>query len=112
MFIYKSILFVVHAKTILLKILFLLLPFVGLSQSDHYWSQNFNLGSSLLSGAVVGGKAGVSAVYYNPAQIGHDSTMNFSFSVSLISFQSYKIKNCCPRYIIKHDPSWVEMIIY
>jgi hypothetical protein len=70
-----------------------LLPVIALSQSDQYWSQNFNVGSSLLSGAVVGGKAGVSAIYYNPAQIGHDSTLNFAFSVNLISLQFYNIKN-------------------
>jgi len=70
-----------------------LLPIITLAQSDHYWSQNFNVGSSLLSGAVVGGKAGVSAIYYNPAQIGHDSTLNFAFSVNLVSLQFYNIKN-------------------
>jgi hypothetical protein len=106
----------VHARTIVFKIIIFLLPLVGLSQSDHYWSQNFNLGSSLLSGAVVGGKAGVSAVYYNPAQIGHDSTMNLSFSVNLISFQSYKIQNFAgdnidlSKFNFKLQPKYISYI--
>ncbi len=105
-----------HAKTIVFKILFLLLPLVGFSQSDHYWSQNFNLGSSLLSGAVVGGKAGVSAIYYNPAQIGHDSTLNFSFSVNLLSFQSYNIENFAgenidlSKFNFKLQPKYISYI--
>ncbi|MCK5469762.1 MAG: hypothetical protein KAI99_14680 [Cyclobacteriaceae bacterium] len=106
-------------KQIGLKIIlfFLLSPILGFSQSDHYWSQNFNVRSSLLSGAVVGGKAGVSAVYYNPALIGHDSTMKLSLSVSLISLQFYDIKNFAGddidmyQFNFKLQPKYVSYIL-
>ncbi len=97
-------------------LLFILSPIFAYSQSDHYWSQNFNVGSSLLSGAVVGGKAGVSAVYYNPAQIGHDSTMKLSLSVNLISLQFYDIKNFAGddidlyQFNFKLQPKYVSYI--
>ncbi len=48
------------------KILFLfvlLFPLLVNAQTDNYWSRNFNEESSLLSGAVVGGGAGASAIF-------------------------------------------------
>ena len=66
---------------------------IALPQSDHYWSQIFNVGSSLLSGAVVDDKARVSTIDYNPVQIGLDTTLKFSFSENLISIQFYNIEN-------------------
>ncbi|MEE4258080.1 MAG: hypothetical protein V2I47_13665, partial [Bacteroidales bacterium] len=39
------------------------------AQSYNHWARSFNEESSLLAGAVVGGGAGPSAIYYNPAGI-------------------------------------------
>lgn len=58
--------------TIYYPILFyfvLTFPLLSSGQSHNHWTRNFNEESSLLSGAVVGGGAGPSAIYYNPASI-------------------------------------------
>lgn len=56
-------------------------------QSDHYWSQNFNTQSSIVAGAVVGGAAGPSAIYYNPALIDEEHANRLSLSANLVSIQ-------------------------
>lgn len=63
------------------------------AQSDHYWSQNFNTESALVAGSIVGGDAGPSAVYYNPALINQDESHTFALSASLVSFQSMRLRN-------------------
>ncbi len=63
------------------------------AQSRNYWSQNFNTESSLVAGAVVGGDAGPSAVYYNPALINKNELHKFAFSANLFSFQNLKLEN-------------------
>ena len=63
------------------------------AQSDHYWSQNFNTESALVAGAVVGGSAGTSAVYYNPAIINEKGSSIISFSTNLLSMQYTRIDN-------------------
>jgi hypothetical protein len=63
------------------------------SQSDHYWSQNFNTESSLVAGAVVGGGAGPSAVYYNPSLIDEENAHRLSLSANLLSGQYLHFKN-------------------
>ena len=62
-------------------------------QINRYWSQNFNDGSSMLAGAVVGGGAGAAAIYYNPANISEITESRFSLSVSLVSIDMYNVKN-------------------
>ena len=62
-------------------------------QSYSYWTQNFNEESSLLSGAVVGGGSGPSAIYYNPAAIAAGGKSMFSFNASLFSLGFYNMKN-------------------
>jgi len=66
-----------------------LLPYLGSGQSHNHWTRSFNEESSLLSGAVVGGGAGPSAIYYNPASISEITESKLSFNVSLftIDFQ-------------------------
>ena len=54
-------------SSIFWTLVFLILSANTFAQSSYYWTQNFNTESSLLAGAVVGGKAGASAVFYNPA---------------------------------------------
>lgn len=63
------------------------------AQSYNYWSWNFNTPSMMLSGAVVGGSAGVSAIYYNPALIDHENVPSLSFSASLTTLQRYNAEN-------------------
>lgn len=63
------------------------------SQTHNYWTRSFNEESSLLSGAVVGGGSGPSAIYYNPASISEVKASKFSLNASLFSFNFIEIKN-------------------
>ena len=63
------------------------------AQSFNHWTRSFNEESSLLSGAVVGGGAGPSAIYFNPSSISEISESKLSFHASLFSFKAYNIKN-------------------
>ena len=75
----------------------LIMLYVGInplySQSDNYWSWNFNTHSTLLAGSVVGGSAGPSSVYYNPALIDHENLPSLSLSASIVSLQFFKANN-------------------
>src|SRR5258706_15603931 len=64
-----------------------------LAQSTNYWSRSFNEESSLLSGAVVGGGAGPSAIYYNPASISEVVASKLTLNASLSSVEFIGIKN-------------------
>lgn len=68
-------------------------PFQLFAQSNNYWSRNFNEESSLLSGAVVGGGAGPSAIFYNPASISEIEESKLSINASLFSLELVKAKN-------------------
>jgi hypothetical protein len=70
-----------------------LLPFVSSGQSHNYWTRSFNEESSLLSGAVVGGGSGPSAIYYNPASISEVKASQFSLNASLFSFDFINVEN-------------------
>jgi hypothetical protein len=63
------------------------------AQSYNYWTRSFNEESSLLSGAVVGGGAGPSAIYYNPASISEVVASKFTLNASLFSFKFYDAEN-------------------
>lgn len=63
------------------------------AQTDNYWSWNFNTHSTLLSGAVVAGGAGPSAIFYNPALIDQENMSSLSLSANMVSFQFYRVKN-------------------
>lgn len=69
------------------------IPFLASAQLNNYWSQNFNDESSLLAGAVVGGGAGPSAIYYNPATISEINESKLSLNASLFSFEFLKVSN-------------------
>ena len=62
-------------------------------QSYNHWTRSFNEESSLLAGAVVGGGAGPSAIYYNPASISEIKESKLSVHASLFSFKFYNVKN-------------------
>ena len=72
---------------------FLILSANTFAQSSYYWTQNFNTESSLLAGAVVGGNAGASAVYYNPALINQKESNKLALSANLVSLKSMKLDN-------------------
>ncbi len=76
---------------LLLFIIHLSVGAVG--QSFNHWQRSFNEESSLLSGAVVGGGAGPSAIYYNPAAISEIKESKLSFHASLFSYTIYHIEN-------------------
>jgi hypothetical protein len=71
----------------------IILPYLSSAQSHNYWTRSFNEESSLLSGAVVGGGAGPSAIYYNPASISEVAASKFSLNASLFSFKFFNAKN-------------------
>jgi hypothetical protein len=79
-------------KSILLG-LFISLSSIVAGQSHNYWTRSFNEESSLLSGAVVGGGAGPSAIYFNPASISEVVAVKFSLNASLFSFNFVNISN-------------------
>lgn len=62
-------------------------------QSLYYWTQNFNTESSLFAGVVVGGNAGASVMYYNPALINKNESNKLALSANLISLKSMKLDN-------------------
>ena len=63
------------------------------AQSHNHWTRSFNEESSLLSGAVVGGGAGPSAIYFNPSSISEITESKLSFHMSLFSFNFLNVKN-------------------
>lgn len=94
-------------------------------QSYSYWTQNFNEESSLLSGAVVGGGSGPSAIYFNPAAIAAGGKTMFSINASLFSLEFFSMKNALgngidlktskfivqPRFVsLLVQPKWNENI--
>ena len=84
---------VIPKNALLLVIVLILFPIFAMAQSHNHWARSFNEESSLLSGAVVGGGAGPSAIYYNPASISEITGSKFSLSISLFSFDFYNSEN-------------------
>ena len=100
-------------------------PLLLSGQTSNYWSRNFNEESSLLSGAVVGGGTGVSAIFYNPASISEIKESNISLNASLFSYEIINARNTwgdgidfydsrsyvIPRFVsymfkLKKQPKW------
>lgn len=95
------------------------------AQSYSFWTQSFNEESSLLSGAVVAGGSGPSAIYYNPAAIVAGGKSMFSINASLFTVDFYNLQNALgegidlessnfliqPRFIsLLVQPKWNENI--
>jgi hypothetical protein len=74
-------------------LIFLFSPWFLNAQFNNYWSYNFNEESSLIAGAVVGGGAGASAIFYNPAIISEISASKLSLNASLFAYDVNKAKN-------------------
>lgn len=97
--------------------LFLLSSNVSLSQSDNYWSWNFNTPSTLLAGSVVGGSAGPSAVFYNPSLIDHENVPSLSLSASIVSLQFFNAYNIAgegidaDKFIFKIQPRFLSYVL-
>ncbi|MBN1822589.1 MAG: hypothetical protein JW833_17835 [Prolixibacteraceae bacterium] len=108
-----------------------LIPGIVIPQSNNYWQRSFNEESSLLSGAVVGGGAGPSAIYYNPAGISEISQSKFTLNASLFSIDLNQGENALgdgidlesfkgiiePRFIsyminLKKFPAWSYEIAF
>lgn len=69
-------------------ILFLIIsPIFAWAQPANYWTNSFNTEASLLSGAVVGGNAGITAVFYNPAAISDIKESRFDLNASLFNIE-------------------------
>jgi hypothetical protein len=106
-----------NTKVYILTVLLLSVTQRCLAQSDNYWSWNFNTPSTLLAGAVVGGSAGPSAVFYNPALIDHDNIPSLSLSASLISLKFFRAENLAGesidanKTIAKVQPRFISYII-
>jgi hypothetical protein len=104
-------------KVYILTVLLLFVTVHCLAQSDNYWSWNFNTPSTLLAGSVVGGSAGPSAVFYNPALIDHDNIPSLSLSASLISLKFFRAENLAgegidaKKTIAKVQPRFISYII-
>jgi len=90
---------------------------VTLAQSDNYWSWTFNTPSMLVAGSVVGGGAGPSAVFYNPALINHEQVPSLTLSANLVSLQSFKANNIAgegidaDKLIFKIQPRFLSYIL-
>jgi len=78
------------------------------AQSYNHWVRSFNEESSLLAGAVVGGGAGPSAIYYNPAGISEIRESKLSVHASLFSYKLYNIKNALGDGI---DVNWSTLLV-
>jgi len=88
----------------------------ALSQTDNYWSWNFNTPSVLLAGSVVGGNAGASSVFYNPSLIDNDSIPSLSVTANVISLQFLSAENIAgagldaDKFIFKVQPRFVSYV--
>ena len=114
---YFALIFRKASKTYLIAVIILLFCDWSFAQSDNYWSWTFNTPSTLLAGAVVGGSAGPSAVFYNPALIDHEQVPSLSLSASLVSLQFFDIEGIAGegidanKFIFKVQPRFISYIV-
>ncbi len=74
-------------------LLFLFLPWILNAQINNYWSYNFNEESTMIAGAVVGGGAGASSIFYNPAIISDINESKLSLNASLFAYEINNANN-------------------
>jgi hypothetical protein len=77
----------------LVSVFLVLFPFIIKAQINNYWSYNFNEESTMIAGAVVGGGAGASSIFYNPAIISDINESKLSLNASLFAYDINKAKN-------------------
>lgn len=94
---YSSILYIITIKELpyylIASLLLISCSKLAYAQSNNHWARSFNEESSLLAGAVVGGGAGPSAIYYNPSGISEITESKLSLHASLFSFKFFNIRN-------------------
>ena len=79
------------------------------AQATRYWSTQLNEESSMLAGAVVGGSAGIGAIYYNPALISDNIKSSLSLNASLFSIEFNRIENALGNNIdLKHTRFFIQ----
>ncbi|WP_020532339.1 hypothetical protein [Flexithrix dorotheae] len=79
--------------TFCLSLILLIIGFQSIAQTNRYWAQNFNAEASLMGGAVVGGRAGNTAIFYNPALISDVGTAKLSINANLVALDFYSATN-------------------
>ena len=62
-------------------------PIFAWAQPANYWTNSFNTEASLLSGSVVGGNSGITAIFYNPAGISDIKESRFDLNASLFNVE-------------------------
>ena len=84
-----------NSKTLISIFIFvsLLVVLRSSAQNYNYWSMGSNTPSSLLAGAVVGGGAGITSIFYNPAGINDIEQSKIAFNASLFSFNWHLYDN-------------------
>jgi hypothetical protein len=96
---------------------FTLVSFVN-GQSNRHWGRSFNEESSLLSGAVVGGGVGPSAIFYNPSAIVDVDNSSLSLHASLFSVELYSLRDLLGKGIdlsssrIQIQPRFISYLIH
>jgi len=73
--------------------LFFLFPILLIAQPGNYWTNSFNSEASLLSGAVVGSNAGITAIFYNPAGISNVEQSRIDLNASLFNLEYKRYNN-------------------
>ncbi len=63
------------------------------AQDDHYWSQQFGAGSTLMGGAVVGGVRDNTAIFYNPGAQSYIENPNLSVDANIYKLDRLMIRN-------------------
>jgi hypothetical protein len=74
-------------------VILVLFPILIKAQINNYWSYNFNEESTMIAGAVVGGGAGATSIFYNPAIISDINESKLSLNVSLFAYEINKANN-------------------
>lgn len=85
------------SQWIFLFVFLLIGPNFLAAQSYRYWGDQFGATASLLSGAVVGGDAGPSAIYYNPAQIENATDPILTLNSDVVGLEIINAKNALGR---------------
>ncbi len=82
-------------KTLLTLLLLILFSAANLlSQSSHYWTQQYGDKSLLLGGAVIGSVTDLGAVYYNPGFLAlQDSSTSFVITAKVLQFTNVKMED-------------------
>jgi hypothetical protein len=84
-----------NLHTLLVTLLLVFLP-AGhlLSQSSHYWTQQYGNETLLLGGAVIGSVTDLGAVYYNPGFLAlQDGQSSFVLTAKLLQFTNVRMED-------------------